>query len=97
MVGPAERLALKRIHHHVHNRWLAGSLCIPQGAQVGALGQPGGVGWGQGDGREVQEGGDICVFMTDSDSTNTSLRKLQDGQGWLVCCGPWGRQESDIA
>ena len=23
------------------------------------------------------------------------LQELGDGQGGLVCCGPWGRKESD--
>ena len=46
---------------------------------------------GSGGGRKVQEGGDICIFMADSDSTNTSLSKLQevgDGQECLACCSP---------
>ena len=33
-----------------------------------------------------------------TDSTGMSLGKLQeldDGQGGLVCCGSWGRKESD--
>ena len=37
--------------------------CITQGAQPTALWQPRGVGCG---GREVQEGGDICILMADS-------------------------------
>ena len=35
-----------------------------QETQTGALHQPRCVGW-EGDGREVQEGGDICVPMPD--------------------------------
>ena len=32
-----------------------------------------------------------------TDSVDMSLGKLGagDGQGGLVCCGPWGRKESD--
>ena len=37
--------------------------CMIQGAQTGALWQPGGVGWGR---KEGQEGGDICIPMADS-------------------------------
>ena len=36
-----------------------------QETQIGALYQPRGVGW-EGDGREVQKGGNICLPMTDS-------------------------------
>ena len=36
-----------------------------QGTQIGTLYQPRGVGWGE-NGREVQEGGDICIPMADS-------------------------------
>ena len=39
---------------------------MPQGTQTGALYQPRRVGWGGGDGREVQEGGDIYTPMADS-------------------------------
>ena len=42
-----------------------GICCIAQGAQQGALLQPGGVGWGGGT-REVQEGGDIHIPTADS-------------------------------
>ena len=42
-----------------------GSACIAQGAQVGALWLPRGVGW-VGDGKEVQEGGAMCMSMADS-------------------------------
>ena len=49
---------------------------MTQGAQTGALWQPGG-GDGVGGEREVQEGGDICIPMTDScwcmAETNTIL------------------------
>ena len=38
-----------------------------QETQTGAPYQPRRVGWGgEGDGREVQEGGDICIPMADS-------------------------------
>ena len=42
-----------------------GICCMTQGTQIGALNQPWGVGW-EGDGRKVQEGGDICIPMADS-------------------------------
>ena len=49
---------------------------MSQGTQTGALYQPRGVG-GEGDGREVQEGGDICIPVADScwcmAETNTIL------------------------
>ena len=38
--------------------------CRSQGTQTGALYQPRGVGW-EGDGREVQNRGDICISMAD--------------------------------
>ena len=40
------------------------SCYITQGAQPGALWQPGGEGWEEG--KEAQEGEDICVIMADS-------------------------------
>ena len=43
-----------------------GICCMAQETQTGALYQPRGVGWGGGDGREVQKGGDICIPMADS-------------------------------
>ena len=43
----------------------SGKFHITQGSQPGPLWRPRGVGW-SGDGREVQEGGDICILMTDS-------------------------------
>ena len=42
-----------------------GICCIAQETQTGALHQPRGVGW-EGNGREDQEGGDICIPMADS-------------------------------
>ena len=42
-----------------------GICCMAQETQTGALYQPRGVGR-EGDGREVQEGGDICIPMADS-------------------------------
>ena len=62
-----------------------GICCVTQGTQTEALYQPRGVGW-EGDGREVQEGGDICTpygwFMLLSDrkqqtseSNYTSIKK----------------------
>ena len=41
-----------------------GICSMSQESQTGAIYQPRGVGWG--DGREVQEGGDVCVSMADS-------------------------------
>ena len=42
-----------------------GIFCMAQETQTGALYQARGVG-GEGDGREVQERGDICIPMADS-------------------------------
>ena len=42
-----------------------GICCVSQETQTGDLYQPRGVGW-EGDGREFQKGGDICVPMADS-------------------------------
>ena len=42
-----------------------GDCCITQGTQTGALYQPRRVGW-EGVGREIHEGGDICIPMADS-------------------------------
>ena len=42
-----------------------GICCVAQEIKKGAQYQPRGVGWG-GDGREVQEGGGICIPMADS-------------------------------
>ena len=42
-----------------------GICCLAQETQTGALYQPRGVD-GEEDGREVQEGGDICIAMADS-------------------------------
>ena len=39
---------------------------MAQETQIQALYQPRGMGWGRGDGREVQKGGDICIPMADS-------------------------------
>ena len=61
-MGQIERVALKYIHYHVENRHLVGSCCLTEGAQPGALWQARGVGWG---GREVQEGGNICMPVAD--------------------------------
>ena len=38
--------------------------CRSQGTQTGALYQPRGVG-GEGDGRDIQKGGDLCTPMAD--------------------------------
>ena len=46
---------------------LSSSVQTEVGTQTGALYQPRGVGWGgwagEGDGREVQEGGDIHIYL----------------------------------
>ena len=42
-----------------------GICCMAQETQTGALCQPGGVGW-EGDGREYQKGGNMCIPMADS-------------------------------
>ena len=42
-----------------------GICCMSQETQTGAMYQPR-RGDGEGDGREVQEGGDICIPMADS-------------------------------
>ena len=39
--------------------------CMPQGTQTGALCPPRGLD-GEGDGKDVQGGGDICIPMADS-------------------------------
>ena len=42
-----------------------GQCCVSQATQTGALYQP--RGWeGEGDGREVQKGGALCISMADS-------------------------------
>ena len=40
-----------------------GIRCMSQGIQTGALYQPRGVGWGRKWRREVQEGGDIYLWL----------------------------------
>ena len=42
-----------------------GICCMAQETLTGALYQPRGLGW-EGDGKEVQEGEDICIPMADS-------------------------------
>ena len=45
----------------MQNRWPMGICCMTQGTQTGAL-----YWWDEdGNGREVQEGGDICISMAD--------------------------------
>ena len=56
-----------------------GICCIAQETQTGALYQPKRVGWGgkwEGDGKEVQKGGDICISMADSCSDLTENNKI---------------------
>ena len=43
----------------------SGICCMAQETQTGALYQPRRVGW-EGDGRELQKRGDICIPMADS-------------------------------
>ena len=53
---------------------------MAQETQTGALYQPRGVGFGEGDGTEVQKGGDICILMGDwpaSWETYMHVRKQQ--------------------
>ena len=54
----------------------------------------------EGDGREVQKGGDICIPMADSwrrkwQSTPILLPGKSHGQRNLVGYSPWGLKESD--
>ena len=56
-----------------------GICCMSQETQTGALYQPRGV-WGQGgegDGQEVQKGGDICIPMADSTLMAESEEELK--------------------
>ena len=60
-VGRIEKVALAYIHYHVKNRSLVGSCCAAKGAQLvlcDDLG--GGAEWG--DGREIQQGGEIYIY-----------------------------------
>ena len=73
-----DRVALIYLHFHVPNIELVGSACKAQWAQVGALcwDTKVRVGGRGGSGREVQEGGDICIHIADSRccrETNTTL------------------------
>ena len=52
-----------------------GICCMAQETQARALYQPRGVRW-EGDGREVQKGGDICKPMADSCSGLTENNKI---------------------
>ena len=61
------RVALEHIHYHMWNRepWEFAVWC--RKPKASALWQPKQVRWhGEGGGREVQEGGDICIPMADS-------------------------------
>ena len=53
------------LHYHMHNRQPTGICCMAQETQTGALYQPRGVGL-EGDGREVEKGGEIYIPMADS-------------------------------
>ena len=54
-------------------------------------------GWsGEGEGREVQKGGDICILMADSQRRQWQPTPVlspgkSHGQRSLVGCSPWGR------
>ena len=60
---------------------------------------------GEGEGREAQEGGDICTLTADFTLSYGRNRRnghefeqapgVGDGQGSLACCSPRGRKESD--
>lgn len=63
--GWAGRLELMCVHCHVWDRWLVGSYCAAQGAQLGVPWWPRGVGWCRGR-RAAQEGGDICTHIADA-------------------------------
>ena len=39
---------------------------------------------------------EVLDGITDSMDVFESTLGLGDGQGGLVCCGPWGRKESDM-
>ena len=68
-----EKVASTYIHCHVLSIWLVRSCHITQGAQAGAL-----RGVGRGEGREAQEGGDICIILAElhccKAKTNTVLQ-----------------------
>ena len=49
----------------MENKEPAGVCCMAQETQTGALRQPRGVVW-EGDGKEAEEGGDVCIPMADS-------------------------------
>ena len=56
---------------------------------------------GEGDGRKVQKGGDICVPMADSRRrqwypTPVILPGKSHGRRSLAGYSPWGRKESDM-
>ena len=55
----------------VDSQW---EFLVWQGTQPGALQQPRGVGWGGG--RDVQDGGDICVYMADSGWCLAEINKI---------------------
>ena len=79
----------------VYNRQLVGSCCMAQGAQLGALWWPRGMGRGRSRGRrEVQEGGDICICITGSlcctAETSTTLESNYTPViRILALCGGW--------
>ena len=52
---------------------IMGSCPIAQGAQFDALWWPRGAGWAGG--REAQEGGDICILITDSQCCTAETNK----------------------
>ena len=59
-----ERVTWKLTLPYVKQTANWGICCMTQETQAGALYQPRGGGW-EGDGREVQNRGDICISMAD--------------------------------
>ena len=62
-VGGREKETLTYVHYQTQDWWLAESCYLAQGAQPGALLWPRWLGWGESR-REVQEGRDICVYIS---------------------------------
>ena len=65
-VGRIEKVVSTYRHYYVCNRWLVGSRCVTQESQPGALWWAIGVESGVGNGRGVQERGNICIHMAGS-------------------------------
>ena len=65
----------RNLQCHMYNRHPMGICCMTQGTQTGALWKAEGWG-GEGDGRKVQEGGDMGVPMADSCWCKTENHKI---------------------